>query len=90
MTTEQKRKTLARIAQLQDDIDALHTARMEVAKTGYASVSWSSSNGSKSFSRVDISKLTEIISALSQELNQLRAMLGGGGTPWRNVLVVYS
>lgn len=50
----------------------------------------SSGGGSKSYTRSDISKITEAIQALTTELKQLRAMLSGGGTLWRNVLVVYS
>lgn len=52
----------------------------------------SSGGGSKSYTRLDVSKITEAISALTSELKQLRAMLAGGAgqTIWQTVLTVYS
>jgi len=50
----------------------------------------SSGGGSKSYTRIDLSKITEAISALTSELKKLRAMLTGSGSSiWTNVLVVY-
>ena len=91
ISTEQKRKILQRIAVVESDIDALKKARTEIAANGYASATLASGGGSKSYTRLDISKLTEAISALTTELKQLRGMLGTGGnqTLWRNVLVIY-
>ena len=90
MTTVQKRKTLQRISEVESDLEELKRCRSEIAKKGYASATMSSGGGSKSYTRLDISKITEAIQALTTELKQLRAMLSGGGTLWRNVLVVYS
>ena len=51
----------------------------------------SSGGGSKSYTHLDLSKITEAISALTSELKKLRAMLVNVGqqTLWKNVLVVY-
>ena len=90
MTITQKRKILTRIAEVESDIEELKKARSEIAKNGYASATMSSGGGSKSYTRLDLSKITEAISALTSELKKLRAMLSGSSsTLWRNVLVVY-
>ena len=91
MTTLQKRKILTRIAEVEADIEELKRCRVEIAKTGYASATMSSGGGSKSYTRLDVSKITEAISALTSELKKLRAMLikVGQQTLWSNVLVVY-
>lgn len=92
MNTEQKRKTLQRISVIESDIDALKKARMEIAVNGYASATLASGGGSRSYTRLDISKLTEAISALTSELKQLRNMLNTGSqqTLWKTTLVTYS
>ena len=90
MTTIQKRKVLQRISDIENDIAELKKARQEVASSGYASATVSSGGGSKSFTRSDISKITEAISALISEMKKLRALLAGGSSSiWTNVLVVY-
>lgn len=91
MTISQKRKILQRISETEADIAELKRCRKEIAANGYASATTSSGGGSKSYTRLDLTKITEAISALSTELRQLRAMLGGGNQGlWHNVLVVYS
>ena len=77
MTTEQKRKTLVRIAECQHDIAELKRVRMELATSGTASATVSGGTGSKSYTRLDLSKINELISALSKELMQLRNLLSG-------------
>jgi len=90
MTTVQKRKILTRITEVEADIEELKRCRAEIAKTGYASATMSSGGGSKSYTRLDISKITEAISALTSELKKLRAMLTGNSSSiWKNVHVVY-
>lgn len=90
MTTVQKRKILARISEAEADIEELKRCRAEIAKNGYASATMSSGGGSKSYTRLDLSKITEAIAALTSELKKLRAMLTGAGSSiWKNVLVVY-
>lgn len=72
MTIDQKKKTLQRIAVLESDIEKLKQVRVEIAQTGYASATLSSGGGSKSYTRLDISKITEAINALTSELKKLR------------------
>ena len=92
MTIAQKRKILTRIAEVEADIEELKRCRVEIAKTGYASATMSSGGGSKSYTRLDLSKITEAISSLTSELKKLRAMLKsnmGTQSIWHNILVVY-
>ena len=81
---------LQRISDIENDIAELKKARQEVASSGYASATVSSGGGSRSYTRSDISKITEAISALTSEMKKLRALLAGGSSSiWTNVLVVY-
>ena len=90
MTTIQKRKVLQRISDIENDIAELKKARQEVASSGYASATVSSGGGSRSYTRSDISKITEAISALTSEMKKLRALLAGGSSSiWTTVTVVY-
>lgn len=91
MQTIQKRKILRRISEVERDIEELKRCRVEIAKNGYASASMSSGGGSKSYTRIDVSKITEAISSLTSELKKLRAMLTRIGEQqlWSNVLIVY-
>lgn len=90
MTTIQKRKVLQRISDIENDIAELKKARQEVASSGYASATVSSGGGARSYTRSDISKITEAISALTSEMKKLRALLAGGSSSiWTNILVVY-
>lgn len=77
MNIEQKRKILRRIALVQQDIDALKDARLEVARSGYASATLASSGGSKSYTRINIKELTDLLSELSEELIGLRGLIAG-------------
>lgn len=79
MTITQTRKVLQRIADVEKDIEELKKCRSEIAKNGYASATMSSGGGSKSYTRLDLSKITEAISALTSELKQLKAMIATGG-----------
>lgn len=91
MTTEQKRKVLKRIVEIESDIEVLKKARTDLAANGYASATLASGGGSRSYTRLDISKLTEAISALTSELKKLKSLLKPVGEQglWSNVLVVY-
>lgn len=75
MTIVQKRKVLQRISEVENDIAELKRCRSEIAKNGYASATMSSGGGSKSYTHLDVSKITEAISALTSELKKLKAML---------------
>lgn len=91
MTTVQKRKVLQRMSEVEKDLAELKRCRTEIAKNGYASATMSSGGGSRSYTHLDLSKITEAISALTSELKKLRAMLKNVGSQqlWSNVLVVY-
>ena len=52
---------------------------MELATSGTASATVSGGTGSKSYTRLDLGKINELISALSKELVQLRNLLSGNG-----------
>ena len=93
MTTSQKKKILIKIQTLEKDLDTLRRVRMEVAASGYASATLSSSGGSKSYTRSSLSELTKAITEISSELNQYKTMLFNGGTtgcPYRKILHVYA
>ena len=80
MTTVQKRKVLQRMSEVEQDLEELKRCRTEIAKNGYASATMSSGGGSRSYTHLDLSKITEAISALTSELKKLRAMLKNVGT----------
>lgn len=92
MTTIQKRKILQRMSDIESDINEIRRCRSEIATNGYASATISSGGGSKSYTRLDLSKLTEIMQSLQSEMKSLRNMLAKNGNQdlWKNVLVVYS
>lgn len=92
MTITQQRKVLQRMSEVEKDLEELKRCRSEIAKNGYASATMSSNGGSKSYTHLDLTKITEAISALTSELKQLRAMLTQNGQQnlWHNVLIVYS
>lgn len=91
MTTQQKVKILQNIVKLEGDIDALKQARLEVIQTGYASATLSSSGGSKSYTRIDIDKMTSIIKELQRELDQYRNLLSNGqSNPLKTIVTIYS
>lgn len=64
MNTTQKRKILERIATIECDVNALKNARLEIAVNGYASATLASSGGSKSYTRLDLDKITTLINEL--------------------------
>ena len=101
MTPVQQRKILIRIqteetdASLSTDdkdIDALKKTRQEIAENGYASASISSQGGSKSYTTLDIDKITKAIITLQKELQQLNSMLytgSAGALDIKSILHVY-
>ena len=50
---------------------------MELVSNGYASATLASGGGSKSYTRLDVSKVTETITQLIAELKAVRSMLNG-------------
>lgn len=92
MTTAQQRKILIRIQNVEKDIDALKRTRQEIAEKGYSSASISSQGGSKSYTRLDIDKITKAIMTLQRELAQLNTLLKTGSSDTfgiKQVLHVY-
>ena len=77
---------LTRIQECEQEIEQLKKVRSEIAKQGYASATLASAGGSKSFTRLDLSKITEAIVQLSKELLQD----GAASTPWKRVHVIYN
>lgn len=91
MTIDQKRKTLARIAECQHDIAELRRVRMEIARSGTASATLSGGTGSRSYTRLDIAKVNELLAGLTRELAQYRTMIATGSARGTNTIVtVYS
>lgn len=78
MTTDQKRKILQRIVTIESDIETLKKARLDIAASGYASASLASGGGSRSYTHTDLSKISETIAQLMNELKELRVLLKGG------------
>ena len=87
MTIAQKKKIMKKIVALEQDIEALKKARMEVATSGYSSATLSTTGGSKSFTRIDIDKISNLINDLLRELTQWRNLLVTGDTRHINTTV---
>lgn len=94
MTILQKRKILTKVVNLEKDIEALRECRKQICATGYASATLSSGGGSKSYTRLDIGKITEAINEMTTELDQYKVILSAGRpvSPFKlgSVLTVYS
>lgn len=75
MTSAQKRQTIERIAQTEADLATMRRVRMEVAASGFASASLASGGGSKSYTRLDLARILQLISALENEVKGLRKLL---------------
>lgn len=78
---------MTKIVELEQDIDTLKRARIEAAENGYSSATLSTSGGSKSFSRYDIDKISNLINALLRELAQWRNLLATGNPRHINTTV---
>lgn len=91
MTVIQKRKILFKIQQLELDIEEIRRVRMQIAKTGYASATISATGGSKSYTRTDLSDLTNLLYTLTDQLQKYRILLTGNSGPLTKTYhVVYS
>lgn len=86
MTTQYKRRLLERISEVTDDLDELRRVRREIVKGGTASASLSAGGGSKSYTRLDLGVVTNLIRAAEVEINQLRARLNGSDGPIRRIM----
>ena len=91
MTTVQKKKILIKIQQLESDIETLKKARLEIGVSGYTSATLASSGGSRSYTRLDISKLSELIEELKKELKSMHSLLHSeSGISINTVATIYS
>lgn len=75
MTTTQKRQIIERIAQTEADLATMRRVRMEVAASGFSSASLASGGGSKSYTRLDLARIIQLISSLEKEVLGLRRLL---------------
>lgn len=83
------RQTLSRIEEVETDLREARRVRREILASGSSSASISSGGGSKSFTRLDLDKVSALIAELTRELQALRAMLaGGGGLGIRRIMTV--
>ena len=91
MTIFQKRKLIEKIISIESDLDELEKARVEVGVSGFSSATISVSGGSRSYTRMDIDKITKLIGELNNKLTQYKNMLAtGNGTPLKTIVPVYS
>lgn len=90
MRVVQQKKILQKIADLEKDIDELKRVRVELALSGYSSATLSSSGGSKSYTRLDLDKITAAIKELMKELTQWRSLLvTGHARPIKTIATIY-
>lgn len=91
MTTIQKKKILQKIVDIESDIERLKKARLEVVESGYASATLTSSGGSKSYTRIDVQKITDTINELMKELKSMRNLLKSQtSTTIQTIATIYS
>lgn len=89
--TTRKRKILERIQTLESDINELKRVRIEAGVSGFASATISSSGGSRSYTRLDLDKITNLINELQREMEQYRNLLSTGQShPLRTIVTIYS
>ena len=94
MTITQKKKILQRIVETENDIKTLKDCRKQIAEKGFASASISSGGGNKSYTHLDLAKISTLISELTSELKGLRALLLSDGNtdsiiPSKKIYTVY-
>lgn len=90
MTIVMKKRILQRMQTLEHDIDALKRAQIEIATNGFASASLSSQGGSKSWTRLNLKDLTDLLRELTMELTKLQNLLTTGTTsPFKHIYTVY-
>lgn len=78
MTIAQRKKIMKKIVGLEQDIETLKATRLEIATKGYSSATIASGGGSKTYSRMDIDKISNLISELMKELAEWRNLLTTG------------
>ena len=91
MTVNQQKKILKKIQLLELDIEKLEKVRIDLLSSGYASASMSSGGGSRSYTRMDVDKITNSIQILKTEVKNLKKILNGSkkSTP-KTINIYYS
>ena len=79
MNTSLIKKIMLKIQNLDQQICELERTQFEIASNGYASASIGSSGGSKSYTKLDLPKITALISQLKNERRRYQLLLGNGG-----------
>lgn len=90
MTTDQKRKILIRIQEIEKETSDLKDVRAQLLANPYQSASISSGGGSKSYTVADSEKLSTAIAELTEELKQLRALLSNDGASPLMIRQIYT
>jgi len=75
MDIEIKRKLLKKIVKIESEIEQLKDIRSKLASSEFASATMSSGSGSRSYTRMDVGKISETISTLQTELKNTRKLL---------------
>lgn len=92
MNTSSIKKIILKIQNLDQQIAELERVQIELATSGYVSATISSSGGSKSYSRIDLPKITALLSTLKTERRQYQLLLGNGGNgglSFQKILHIY-
>lgn len=77
MNTSLVKKIMLKIQNLDAQISSIEETQFEIASNGYASASISSTGGSKSYTKLDLPKITALINSLKIERKKYQLMLGG-------------
>lgn len=86
MTTNKTNRIIANRSRLLRDIAALDRVILEVAASGTASATLSSSGGSKSYTRQDLDKLRALRRELASRASALSNLLTGSSAGVRHIL----
>ena len=90
MTIATQQKILSKIAQIEADIETLEGTRVQIATEGYASATLASSGGSKSYTRLDLDKISSLLNTLKSEIAKYKTMLYGNGGIWQTTYTIYA
>lgn len=89
MTVNQQKKILKKIQLLESDIEKLEKVRIDLLSSGYASASMSSGGGSRSYTRMDVDKITNSIQILKSEVKSLKKILNGSNKSTPKTINIY-
>ena len=89
MTINQQKKILKKIQILELDIEKLEKVRIDLLSSGYASASMSSGGGSRSYTRMDVDKISNSIQILKSEVKNLKKILNGTNKSTPKTINIY-